>query len=204
MATWSPRLVMSREAATLADLAGAKYDLETTIGFCKQLEAVDPQSPKGYVLVDALSTAIAIRYSRCFTSGVRPRLDAGVVKALPGDLRAIHDFLRVIRDKYAAHSVNALEENHVTVHVREAPGQPAIGGIGTLQARTLVFSGENAARVRELCQAVAIAVEALMKEQQAVVKQQIGSMPVEEVYKMQEPEAYAPEWDKIHLPRRRV
>ena len=203
MPTWSPRLVTSAEAATLADLAGAKYDLETAIGFCSKLEAVELRSPDALVLIDALSTAITVRYARCFTTGVRSKLDADVVNALPSNLRPLHEFLLLIRDKYVAHSVNALEENHVTVHVRDSPDSPAIGGIGTLQARVLALSGESAPQVRELCQAVEAAVEALMAEQRDIVKRQLDSTPIEEIYKLSEPEAYMPELQKIHLPRGR-
>lgn len=203
MASWGPRLVDSPAATKLADLAGAKYDLETAIAFCEELQVVDSASPTGRVLADALSTAIAIRYSRSFTTGVRTRLTDDVVSGLPDYLRAVHDILRVVRDKHVAHSVNALEENLVTVHVREPPDPPALGGISTLQARTAVLNEDSASLVRELIEALVAAVNRLMAEQQAIVKAEVQSLPLERVYEFPEPGPYLPDWTNIDLPRRR-
>jgi hypothetical protein len=173
------------------------------LSFCNQLAAADLTSLDGYVLVDALSTAIVVRYSRCFTTGVRDRLKDEIIAELPEDLRAIHAFVRLARDKYIAHSVNALEENNVTVHVREHPDPPALGGVGTLQARSLVLSPEDASQVGALCRAVISAVSDLMREQEDIVKKEIDSQPLEEIYDLPEPSAYVPNWREIHLSRKR-
>lgn len=203
MATWSPRLISTAEAAKLADLAGAKWDLETTIAFCDQLATVERTSPDEIVLMDALSTAIAVRYSRCFTTGVRARLDNTILAQLPDDLLAVHEYLRLVRDKYIAHSVNALEENRVTVHVREPPDAPAVGGIGTLQSRTSTLGPEDTAQVRALCEAVLAAVKGLLDSQNEIVKEQVANLAVDRVYDLPEPTAYKPDWENLHLPRRR-
>lgn len=203
MGTWVPRLIDSPEAAVLADLAGTKYDLETAQGFCDQLAAIDLTSPGAQIVADALSTAIVVRYSRCFTIGVRKKLKDDVLIELPEYLREVHKFLRLVRDKYIAHSVNGLEENEVTVHVRAPPDPPAVGGIGIREARTIILGAEEVVQVRELCRAVASSVDRMIAEQQTVVKQQIERLPVEEIYRLPEPAAYVPDWEKMGRSRRR-
>ncbi len=203
MATWGPRLVTTAEATALTDLEGAKHDLDTAAAFCERLEAINDQSLESSVMVDALSTAIAIRYARCFTSGVRAKLTEDVLTTLLPQLRQLHEYLLVVRDKHVAHSVNALEENHVTIHLRELPDPPGLGGVGILQARTLVLSKESAAQVRELCRAVATAVGQLATGQRAAVEQYVQRVPIEEVYRWPEPVAYAPDPSALGHPRRR-
>lgn len=206
MATWGPRLVTSTSAATVAALAGAKHDLETAEAFCKLLAAVDLRSADGSALGDGLSVAVAIRYCRCFTTGVRRKHTGDVlqtmVDALPDHLREAHIFLTTVRDKHVAHSVNALEENHVTVHVREAPDLPALGGIGTLQARTMALSPDSAPVVIELCRAIGAALDTVIDEQKAALTAEIAALPLEQVYTFPEPGAFAPDWTRIHLPRK--
>jgi hypothetical protein len=201
MATWGPRLVSSAEAAKLADLAGARNDLETASDFCDRLAEVEIASPTGLAMLDALSTAIAVRYARCFTTGVRARLSDEALAGLSDDLRSLHAYLLVVRNKHVAHSVNALEENHVTIHVREPPDAPALGGVGTLQARSMVLGSEDASRVRELCRAVVAAIDVLIAQQQALVEEHIRGLPLDEVYGLPEPEAFEPDWARLHLSR---
>ncbi|MEA2604470.1 MAG: hypothetical protein QOF89_5462 [Acidobacteriota bacterium] len=201
MATWGPRLISSDEAAKLADLTGARDDLEAASGFCDRLAEVEIASPTSLVMLDALSTAIAVRYARCFTTGVRARLSDEVLAGLSDDLRSLHAYLLVVRNKHVAHSVNALEENHVTIHVREPPDAPALRGVGTLQARSMVLGSEDAPRVRELCRTVVAAIDVLIEQQRALVEEHIRGLSLDEVYALPKPKAFEPDWARLHLPR---
>ena len=62
-------------------------------------------------LVEPLSIAATVMYSRPFSGGVRHRLGEEDLKILSSEQRASHHYLRAYRDKHVAHSVNAFEEN---------------------------------------------------------------------------------------------
>jgi hypothetical protein len=59
------------EAADLADLTGIRYDLGTAKDFAVRLRSILSTDRPDYSLVDPLSTAILVRYSRVFVGGIR-------------------------------------------------------------------------------------------------------------------------------------
>ena len=69
------------------------------------------QKKPDWNLVDPLSTAVLVRYSRLFVTGVRARLGEEALQTLSGPQREKHIRLRAFRDKHIAHSVNAFEDN---------------------------------------------------------------------------------------------
>ncbi len=101
------------EAEDFADLTGIRYDLESARSFAKRLQSEIEREKPDYELVDALTTAILVRYSRPFSKGIRkwPKEDA--LDELSEDQRDKHDRLRLFRDKHIAHSVNVFEENQL-------------------------------------------------------------------------------------------
>ena len=100
------------EAVDLADLTGISHDFESAKQFATQLKDMFEREPPDYSSVEPMTTAILVRYSRPFTTGVRRRIKETELETLSIEQRAAHDRFRLWRDKHIAHSVNAFEENH--------------------------------------------------------------------------------------------
>jgi hypothetical protein len=62
------------QAQTLADLTGISFDLETAHDFAAKLREMVGAGNPDFTLIDALTTAMLVRYSRAFTSGSRQSL----------------------------------------------------------------------------------------------------------------------------------
>jgi hypothetical protein len=75
-----------------------------------------------HTLIDALSTAALIRYSRCFTTGIRERLDISQLLSASEADREFHERIRGIRDWHIAHPVNQQEAHALYVIIDEATG----------------------------------------------------------------------------------
>lgn len=99
------------DAQAFADLTGIRYDLESARSLATKLQRVMEGDNPDYELVDALTTAILVRYSRPFSKGIRKCPKENALDELSEDQRHKHDTLLNFRDKHIAHSVNAFEEN---------------------------------------------------------------------------------------------
>lgn len=99
------------EAADLADYTGIEYDLRSAREFVRLLRQELAKDPPNHSVVQPITIAILVQYSRPFASGVRKPLGEEALAALTPDQRAKHDRLRTIRDRYVAHSVNSFEES---------------------------------------------------------------------------------------------
>lgn len=100
-------------AVELADLTGIFYDFESAKHFATQLKEMLERNPPDYSLVEPMTTAILVRYSRPFTTGVRRMIKKNEIKTLSSAQRDAHDRFRLWRDKHIAHSVNVFEENQL-------------------------------------------------------------------------------------------
>lgn len=121
------------EAARLASLMGMKTDMTTVIKCCERMidrysgehlkdspaDIIGMTTPVDFLDWEVYSATACIRYARCFVSGVREPLDPGHLSSAGQGLRKVHDFMIALRNKHIGHSVNAFEENPVTVHVGE-------------------------------------------------------------------------------------
>lgn len=122
---WTPP-----EASSVADIHGWLQDINTARALfarlCFELEAASPDD----ILIDALSAAAVVRYSRCFTSGLRARLKPSEMLATSdaADLE-LHDRIRGVRDWHVAHPVN-VQEAHTLMVIMEAEPYRFPGAIG--------------------------------------------------------------------------
>ena len=121
------------EAKALASLIGMRSDMQQVIAYCDLMIAryagdhlkrspfdiVGFTTPINVTDWEALSTAACVSYSRCFVSGVREPLKPTLLEQLSPGHRALHEFLFDLRNKHIAHSVNAFEENIITLHIRD-------------------------------------------------------------------------------------
>ena len=77
------------EAADLADLTGISYDFESAKRFAIQLKEMLNRERPDYSLVDPITIAILVRYSRPFTTGVRRRIGDTELGTLSFDQRQL-------------------------------------------------------------------------------------------------------------------
>ena len=113
----------------LPDIHGWLEDIHSAHELASRLShEFDAEKPDP-VLVDALSTAALVRYSRCFTTGVRERLSIdGLSSASPSDID-LHHRLRGVRDRHIAHAVNE-QEVHALYVILDGSPEATTGAIG--------------------------------------------------------------------------
>lgn len=169
--------VRTESSQALVELYGIRADLETTVQFCDRLtDALGGPPPDG-LLLDGLSAAAVIRYARCFSTGVRPKIDS-VLANLPEDLAAFHQYLVALRNRFVAHSVNPYERNNLTVSVPEQPPpgwKPTAVGYSHQRRASLALPEVEA--LRELALAVDEEVEKLMEKALPEVLAEVQQLP---------------------------
>jgi hypothetical protein len=108
------------EAKRLADLYGVAFDLCACRDYCEKYLQVfsnilQPTDETKHL--ECFSVYIFVKYGRCFNGGVRNKLAEEIkIRAnLSPDELDIHNFVRKVRDKYIAHSVNDFESHKVCV-----------------------------------------------------------------------------------------
>jgi hypothetical protein len=138
--TYSPRLLQTEAANRRADLELIIRDLEHILQCC-DLMLSKHQHPILNFEAAALLDSIAIRYRRCFGSGVRTSLDPAEMPSLQGDATERHEFFWDLANKHVAHSVNGFEMNATVVYVAEDEvGNVSKGGLGSQGSATLELS----------------------------------------------------------------
>lgn len=119
-ARWMPPV-----ATTLLELEGCIADFWSAIDFAARLDAAMVSKPIDYVLLDAFSTALIVRYSRSFKQGKRARLEVTPDLRLTDEERRIHERVLAIRDKHTSHPVNRFETQAVYVGFDPSAGDQA-------------------------------------------------------------------------------
>lgn len=170
------------EARLLADLTGIRADLETARAYAQRLSALLRSERADWSLVEPLSVALSVAYSRAFTTGVRTRLDdSDLVGLTPAQLE-IHSHLRAYRDKHVAHSVNAFEHNQPRAHYwAERVETEGIVAVGCSHARVASLSSAVVEGVDELITAVAAHIDARIANEQKALLAVVRALPLAEV-----------------------
>jgi len=173
------------EAASLARLNSIHFDLSSTIQLCEYFDSQCEQSPHGFAgseITDAFSTAILVRYSRAFISGVRRGLGEEALSLLNNEQRAAHERLRAFRDKHVAHSVNAFEDTKVQArYCEERVQKEGISGVSAAHYRVIGLSSKDVSDVVELCKALLTYVEDNIEKEQKRLLAVLRAMPLMEV-----------------------
>ncbi len=186
-------------AARLADLAGIEADLERVVSYCRCMVrrysgshlAKTPSDIVGFTTPidfddwEALSTATAIAYGRCFSSGVRIRLTELVPRMPDEAMRNLHQFVIAFRNTHVAHSVSAFEENSVGVHVSsEYTSSADIETIVPRHSRQPGFRIDMPASILRLAEWWQQQVHDAMAAERLAVLQAVRKVPLQEIRKM--------------------
>lgn len=170
------------EASDLADLTGIRDDLHSARSFAQELKKIFEAERPNWGLVDPLSTAILVRYSRPFMTGVRKRLNKEALRALSGPQQQKHDRLRAFRDKHIAHSVNEFEENQpVARYWVERVEEEGITSVECNHARVIGLSLADLEDVIELTNTMISYVDGRLKQEKAKVLEIVRTMPLDQV-----------------------
>lgn len=177
--TYVEKAFNSPEAKMLADLAGIDEDLQHAIAICDKLLDIWHQIPTDEVVIEALSTAVLVRYCRCFTSGVRQRLPEVLLASLSPTHRRLHEVLRDLRDKYIAHSVSPFEENIVTVEVTAQPGTQRLVDVSVDHRRFAGLKPDMLIDIRGLASALSDQVSAQLSAERCRILEVLRLLPAD-------------------------
>lgn len=130
----------------LQDIHSA-HELASRLSHDLRMENPDP------VLLDALSTSALVRYSRCFTTGIRARLSIEQLPTASPTDNVLHEKLRGIRDRHIAHPVNEQEVHAVYVILDDSP-EATTGAIGfsSFSSANLHLQRSEVSAMLELCE----------------------------------------------------
>ena len=193
-----------READALAGLTGIRYDLHSARCFAQMLKGEYEATQRNGDLVDALTSAILVRYSRPFVTGVRARLTDEALNVLSDPQRQKHDRLRAYRDKHVAHSVNEFEENQpVARYWVERVQEEGITSVECIHTRVVGLSLDDIEDVIELATEMIAYVDECLAREKTMVLEAVRAMPVEEVLGKAIKEPAAPDLGKIDRSRGR-
>ncbi len=170
------------EAKLLGDLAGIKLDLEDAKRFARRLEQVLSIRPTDSELVDALTTAILVRYGRAFASGVRTKLHQEHVAQLTEQQQRLHERFIDWRSKHIAHSVNPFERNQVVArYTRETVHDVGIQDVSVQQDRLVGLGSRDLSDIQDLIDALLSILASQYEQERARVLELVRQIPVEEV-----------------------
>jgi hypothetical protein len=170
------------EARDLADLTGIQIDLLSARDFARMLQKEFESKRPNWDLVDPLSTAILVRYSRAFVTGVRMRLEEDALQTLSGPQREEHRRLRAFRDKHISHSVNAFEDNQpIARYWMERVTEEGVTSVECNHTRILGLSSADVESVIELTTALLSHVDARLASEKAKVLEIVRKMPLDDL-----------------------
>lgn len=189
------------EAAELSQLESIRHDLVSTVHLCEFFAAQCAQSEHGYAcseITDAFSTAILIRYSRAFVSGVRRGLGEDALQALTPEQRANHEHFRAFRDKHIAHSVNAFEDTKIQARFcLERVEQEGITGVSAAHYRVVGLCSKDISDILQLCSVLLKYLDGAIQVEKMRVLNVLRAMPVAEVLSRPSAPLLVPDHSKV-------
>lgn len=193
------------EARTLADLNGIRHDLTTAQEMAQKLRSVLQGAPssESMLLMDALSTAIPIRYCRAFIDGKRDSaLRQELLNVLDDSQHSRHQRLYKLRSMHVAHSVNAYEENQVVARYWvERVHEEGITSIEVNHARVTGLSTIAISDIEELVVVLVRYIDARMEQEKAKLLKIVRGLPITEVVSFPS-HAFVPDLSAIGKPRK--
>jgi hypothetical protein len=173
------------EAFELSRLTSIEHDLRSARNLCTYLENQIALAPDGWPpadITDAFSTAIVVRYSRAFVTGVRNGLGKRELTVLSQEQLDNHNRLRALRDKHIAHSVNAFENTRVQArYCLERVNDEGITSISAAHYRVFGLSQRDIENLKELCTCLLAHVDQLIDQEKKALLPVIRARPLEEV-----------------------
>jgi len=166
----------------LAELNGIIEDLKWVEDACAKIVDLWKDPERDTLLLEGMSAAALVRYFRCFSSGVRPRLPSEIVEDIPDEWRKTHQYYKNVRDKHVAHSVNLFEENAVTTMVPEIDlSSFRVEALGFSYQRLSPLERSDAENLRSLAEGVRRDLEEKKETEKGELLRKVQEVPVEEL-----------------------
>jgi hypothetical protein len=154
------------------DLHGARDCCERVIAAYRNVSKADP------VTSEALCTTAVIKYARCFSSGVRPKILPHIEANFSAQQMAVHTFAIEYRNKFLAHSVNPYEHNRATIVVPEEPPADWVPkAIGYHHSRPIALNPDYLRQLHQLATWVENQVEQLVRAREPAVLAELAKIP---------------------------
>ena len=182
MATYKYVDVDIDDAKYLADLNGAEVDLSSAIQLCNYLNIHFETGNLETEIIDALSTAILVRYARPFMSGVREKLNIDELDGLTRNDINNHNKYISFRSKHITHSVNIFEENQVVAYYNdEKVKNEGIQSISVQHHRVMGLSSIDLDNIIGLSKKVRKNIKQIIDSEKEKVLDIIRGIPIGEV-----------------------
>lgn len=173
--------------ATLTDLASLRRDFEMAHQFISTFAALARSEVEADSPQQALWIAAVTMYGRAFgTTGLRhaARPSGEIYNA---EDRTAHDYVIAMRNKYIAHSVNALEQAAVFAVISGATVEElTVEGVGTQHASLARLSRSRALQIARMCEAQVADIDARLAEAQAAIATELTDLEPEFVLSLEE------------------
>ncbi len=174
-------------AADWADLRSIASDLTFVISICDLLlddpeeqAGTDASNEKRILTRLAMWNAAVVAYARCFTTGVRTRLDSTAIDPLPLQAKTSHQYFSDSRNKFIAHSVNRFDESVVAALVSPPP-TVALHGVTCILVKPVDVTDTNCRVFRALARAVLTHVEQAAQLKQREVQAELSALNEEQL-----------------------
>ncbi len=181
------------EAQWLSDLAGIDADLDGVLRLCGTVQRLaarlgPPANERAaewiddFYLIGDIQFAAVVKYGRTLTSGVRKGIPRDWIDALPRELQNAHEYFKVLRDKFVAHSVSQLEDNQVFVMLapqfseRQTPSHITVD-VG----RQHSIGSQEMNKLKELAEALRGRVKIEIESEQGRLLELARSLSIEEI-----------------------
>ena len=159
----------------------------------------DPSEGDDGLLANALQEAALIAYARCFGTGKRFGLtEENIAKGPPGAL-AYHRYLKDMRDKHIAHSVNPFEQTAVGVILD--PTSSTIQGVAHFHMRHIAFDKEGAEQFARYVRALRTVLSADGQRLSELVQDEARRLPLDELKRHEGLGFYAQDPESASRPR---
>lgn len=189
-------------AQKFADLQSIRRDLNKSI---EMLNLLKPELEKSNeeantTLIESIWSASVMRYCRCYASGKRFGLDENIFNGLPGDAIVVHNWIKDMRDKLIAHSVNPFEECKTIITTTDED-LPKSWGIGFFDAHYVHPKLDGIATFCNLTVSLRNKVTELCNEVQSELQNEVNNLKPEELKKLPKHEYIAPSPENAGIKR---
>jgi hypothetical protein len=171
------------EAHLLANLEGFKQDLEWVSSAGAAYN--DVSRDFNTILMEAVCSAILIKYGRVFSGGIRGRLPKEFTDSMNEDQAKSHQYFLDVRDKFIAHSVNDFEENYPAAYFENLESEnPEFDQVHVQHTRTIALGKDDIEAIILLAKYFLEKVNHQMKIQKECVEKVARKIPLEELKKI--------------------
>ena len=190
------------EAARFAALQSQLLDLDIALNALGRIRHYSTFSPLDPVVSHALYAAALNYYARAFKSGVRCACTIDSL-SLTDDERREHDRLIALRDKWLAHSVNALDQVAVGIILSGFDNEASVVDVARMRLRMWDLPLEGIQRVEDFVRNIRRRVEAQNQEAYEQLLARARATPVADLQRLPEISVVAPGDDLEIVARRR-